>query len=60
MGLEIFSAQTKIDEYKEIFHQLTTEDSEYTLDENTCEHIGTTLLSFKSDEHQVQMLDMCD
>ena len=60
MGLEIFSAQFKIEEYKEIFHELIREDSAYTLDQHVCEQIGGSLLKFQSDEHQNAMLDMCD
>lgn len=60
IGLDIFSAQFKIDEYKDIFHELIREDSAYTLDQNICEQIGGTLLRFQSDEHQSAMLEMCD
>jgi len=37
MGLEIFSAQGKIDEYKEIFSELCHEDSELIINEKVCE-----------------------
>ena len=60
MGLEIFSAQVKLEEYKEIFHELSREDSAFTLDQNVCEQIGRTLLKFQSDQHQSAMLEMCD
>ena len=60
MGLEIFSAQVKLEEYKEIFHELSREDSAFTLDQNVCEQIGRTLLKFQSDQHQSAMLEMSD
>jgi len=60
IGLEIFSSQKKIEQYKDIFNELNREGSEYTLNKNIYEEIGRTLLKFQSDEHQREMLDMCD
>lgn len=60
MGLEIYSAQAKIDDYREVFQEFSREDSKFRLTEYICEQIGRTLLKFKSDEHQKQMLEMCD
>lgn len=46
IGLEIFSAQGKIDEYKEIFNELNRDDSEFKLNKMICEELGRTMLKF--------------
>jgi len=34
--------------------------SEYKLDQGLCEEVAHTLLQFRADEHQRDVLDMCD
>jgi len=46
IGLEIFSAQGKINDYNEIFTELNKEQSQFTLDKHVCEEIARTLLKF--------------
>lgn len=58
--MQIFSAQKKIDEYREIFDDLIRPNSQFKLDSFIAEEISRTLLKFQSDEHQSAMLDMCD
>lgn len=60
IGFEIFSAQKKMEEYRDIFNEVNREDSQFTLDKMIAEEIGRTLLKFQSDEHQRDVLDMCD
>mmetsp|Transcript_14497 Transcript_14497/g.18291 ORF Transcript_14497/g.18291 Transcript_14497/m.18291 type:complete len:281 (+) Transcript_14497:1931-2773(+) len=60
IGFEIFSAQKKIDEYKEIYSEVVRDGTKYQLNKNVCEEVARTLLQFKSDEHQRELLEMCD
>jgi hypothetical protein len=46
IGLEIFSAQGKIDDYREIFTELNKEGTIFTLDKHVAEEIARTLLKF--------------
>lgn len=51
IGMQIFSAQKKIDEYREIFDELVRPNSQFKLDNYIAEEISRTLLRFQSDEH---------
>lgn len=59
--MEIFSSQKKMDEYKDIFSELTAlTDGETNLESHICEEIGRTLLKFNDDAHKSDMLNMCE
>ena len=60
IGFEIFSAQNKLDEYKDIFADVVRDGDSSKLDQFVCEQVARTLLKFKSDENQRDVLDMCD
>ena len=60
IGFEIFSAQKKMEEYKDIFNEVNRADSKFTMDKSIAEEIGRTLLKFTADEYQTDVLDMCD
>lgn len=51
IGMQIFSAQKKIDDYREIFDELVRPNSRFQLDNYIAEEISRTLLRFQSDEH---------
>lgn len=60
IGLEIFSAQKKLEEYKEIFNELVNPNCPFQMDKMMCEELGRTMVKFQSDEHQAEVLQMCD
>lgn len=60
IGFEIFSAQAKLEEYKDIFAEVVRDSDSFKLDQFVCEQVARTLLNFKSDEYQGEVLEMCD
>ena len=60
IGMQIFSSQQKMEEYKELYAGLLQSDSQFEIDQQVCEEIGQTLQKFKNDEYQRDVLDMCD
>ena len=60
IGFEIFSAQAKLEEYKDIFGEVVRDGGSFELDQFVCEQVARTLLKFKSDEYQAEVLEMCD
>ena len=60
VGFEIFGAQSNIDEYKEIFSEVIKDGSDYKIDQNLCEEVARTMLYFKADSDQRDVLEMTD
>lgn len=60
VGFEIFGAQKKLDEYKDIYAEVIRDGSDYALNLYLCEEVARTMLYFKADEHQRDVLEMSD
>ena len=60
IGMQIYSNQFKMPEYKEIFEEILSEESEFKLTSDVCEKIAETLRIFKTDAYQRQLIEMMD
>jgi len=58
IGLEIYGPQKKIDEYRELFNEITMENGKYEVNRYVCEQIGHSLMAFNSEEDKANRLDM--